>query len=183
MCNSCRKGGSLDLIKQGDIESIDVLKDGSAAAIYGARGSSGVILITTTKAGSEQGVTDISFGSFMSIDNKVLNKMEVLSADEFVSRGGTDFGSDTDWIDEITQTGLSYATNASVSGSFGGTSYRASVNWRKNNGIIKGVDNERLNTRLNLNHSAIDDRLRLNVNLSLTNASTAIKATLMKNLS
>ncbi|MHA7099727.1 SusC/RagA family TonB-linked outer membrane protein [Roseivirga pacifica] len=162
-------GADLSNVDPNDIASIDVLKDGSAAAIYGARGSSGVILITTTKAGSEQGVTDISFGSFMSIDNKVLNKMEVLSADEFVSRGGTDFGSDTDWMDVITQTGLSYSTNASVSGSFGGTSYRASVNWRKNNGIIKGVDNERLNTRLNLNHSAIDDRLRLNVNLSLTN--------------
>lgn len=162
-------GADLNNVDPNDIASIDVLKDASAAAIYGARASSGVILITTTKGGSEQGVTNISVGSFVAIDNVVLNKIEPLSTEEFLARGGTDFGGDTDWIDQVTRTAVSQATNASVSGSFGGTSYRASVNWRENQGVVKGIGNERLNTRLNLSHSAINDRLRLNVNATFTN--------------
>jgi len=162
-------GADLANVDPNDIASIDVLKDASAAAIYGARASSGVILITTTKAGKEQGVTNVTVGSFVSVDNLTLPNISPLSAEEFVARGGTDFGSDTDWIEEITQTAVSTATNAAVSGSFGSTSYRASVNWRKNEGIVKGIENERLNTRLNLSHSAINDRLRLNVNLAVTN--------------
>lgn len=162
-------GADLSNVDPNDIASIDVLKDASAAAIYGARASSGVIIITTTKAGSEQGVTDVSIGSFVSIDNLTLPNISPLSAEEFVSRGGTDYGSETDWIDQITRTAVSQATNASISGSFGGTSYRASINWRENEGIVKGIGNERLNTRLNLSHSAINDRLRLNVNVALTN--------------
>jgi len=162
-------GADLQNIDPNDIQSIDVLKDGSAAAIYGARASSGVILITTTKAASNEAQTNITLNSFVSFDDKA-NTIDVLSADEFVARGGTDFGSDTNWIDELTQTGVSYATNLSVSGSFGNTAYRAAVNWRQNEGIIKGVNNERLNTRLNLSHSAINDRLRLTFNISMTNS-------------
>ena len=161
-------GADLQNVDPNDIASIDVLKDGSAAAIYGARGSSGVILITTTRTGQEDGVTNVSLNSFVTA-NEATRIIDRLSADEFVARGGTDFGFDTDWVDEITETGLSYATNLSISGAFGSTSYRAAINWRENNGIIKGVNNERLNTRLNLAHSAINDRLRFNVNVSMTN--------------
>lgn len=161
-------GADLANVDPNDIASIDVLKDASAAAIYGARASSGVILITTTKAGKDQGVTDISLGGFISFDNLTLPKIRPLTAQEFVARGGTNYGSNTDWIDVITETAVSTATNASVSGSFGATSYRASINWRKNEGIVKGIKNERLNTRLNLAHSAVNDRLRLNVNVAVT---------------
>jgi len=162
-------GADLANVDPNDIASIDVLKDASAAAIYGARASSGVILITTTKAGSEQGVTNVSVGSFVAVDNLTLPNIRPLNAEEFVAQGGADFGSNTDWIDEVTRTAVSYATNAAISGSFGSTSYRASVNWRQNEGIVKGIGNERLNTRINLSHSAINDRLRLNVNVALTN--------------
>lgn len=161
-------GADLANVDPNDIASIDVLKDGSAAAIYGARASSGVILITTTEKRSGEALTNVTLNSFISFDSQA-NSIDVLSADEFVARGGVDFGSETDWIDELTQTGVSYATNLSVSGSFGSTSYRAAINWRQNEGIVKGVNNERLNTRLNLSHSAINDRLRLNVNISMTN--------------
>lgn len=165
-------GADLSNVDPNDIASIDVLKDGSAAAIYGARGSSGVILITTTKGSDgEDGITNITLNTFTSIESKVLNKISVLDRDAFVARGGTDFGSNTDWVDVITQNALSYATNASVSGSFGGTSYRASVNYRNNEGIVKGFKNERLNTRLNVTHRAINDRLRLTANINLTNSS------------
>lgn len=161
-------GADLNNIDPNDIASIDVLKDGSAAAIYGARGSSGVILITSKSGKGGAARTNITLNSFVSFDN-VANTIDVLSPDEFLERGGIDEGSRTDWIDELTQTGVSYATNLSITGGTGSTSYSASVNWRRNEGIIIGAGNERLNTRLNLSHSAINDRLRLNMNLSFTN--------------
>ncbi len=168
-------GADLANVDPNDIASIDVLKDGSAAAIYGARGSSGVILITTTKGNTGDGLTNISVNTFASIETKALNKLRVLNPTEFLSRGGTDFGSQTDWVDVITQDAFSYATNVSLSGSSGGTSYRASVNYRNNEGIVKGFKNERLNTRLNVTHNAINDRLRLNANINITNGSFGAK--------
>lgn len=161
-------GASLENVDPNDIQSIDVLKDGSAAAIYGARGSSGVILITTTKKGSKEGSTNVTINSFATVD-QATNLIPILSAEEFVARGGNDFGSDTDWRDELIDDALSFTTNASVSGSFGNSNYMASVNYRDNNGIVNGVSNERLNTRLNLSQGALDNKLRFNVNLSFTN--------------
>lgn len=161
-------GADLANVDPNDIASIDVLKDGSAAAIYGARASSGVILITTTKGSGETGISRISINSFVAVD-QAIRTIDVLSAKEFVARGGEDFKHNTDWFDVLTRDAVSYTTNASVSGSFGTTSYRASVNYRNNKGIIKGVSNERLNTRLNLAHTALNDKLRLNFNLSVTN--------------
>ncbi|GMQ26237.1 TonB-dependent receptor [Algoriphagus sp. oki45] len=161
-------GASLENVDPNDIQSIDVLKDGSAAAIYGARGSSGVILITTTRQGKKDGTTNVNINSFATLD-QATNLIPILSPEEFVARGGTDFGSRTDWRDELIDDALSFTTNASVSGSFNNTSYMASVNYRDNNGIVNGVGNERLNTRLNLSQGALNNRLRLNVNLSFTN--------------
>jgi len=161
-------GASLENVDPNDIQSIDVLKDGSAAAIYGARGSSGVILITTTKQGKKEGVTNVTINSFGTLD-QATNLIPVLSPEEFVARGGTDFGSRTDWRDELISDALSFTTNASVSGSFNNTSYMASVNYRDNNGIVNGVGNERLNTRLNLSQGALNNTLRFNINLSFTN--------------
>lgn len=161
-------GASIENVDPNDIQSIDVLKDGSAAAIYGARGSSGVILITTTRQGSREGTANVSINSFVTMD-QATNLIPVLSAEEFVERGGTDFGSDTDWRQELIQDAVSHTTNASVSGSFNNTNYLASVNYRNNQGIVKGVNNERLNTRFNITHGALDNKLRFNVNLSFTN--------------
>jgi TonB-linked SusC/RagA family outer membrane protein len=161
-------GASLENVDPNDIQSIDVLKDGSAAAIYGARGSSGVILITTTKKGSKEGTANVTINSFATLD-QATNLIPILSAEEFVARGGNNFGSSTDWRDELIDDAMSFTTNASVSGSFGNSNYMASVNYRDNNGIVNGVGNERLNTRLNLSQGALDNKLRFNVNLSFTN--------------
>ncbi|MDO8965390.1 MAG: SusC/RagA family TonB-linked outer membrane protein [Algoriphagus sp.] len=161
-------GASLENVDPNDIQSIDVLKDGSAAAIYGARGSSGVILITTTRQGKKEGTTNVTINSFATMD-RAANLIPILSAEEFVARGGNNFGSKTDWRNELIDDALSYTTNASVSGSFGNSNYMASVNYRDNNGIVNGVGNERLNTRLNLSQGALDNKLRFNVNLSFTN--------------
>ncbi len=161
-------GASIENVDPNDIQSIDVLKDGSAAAIYGARGSSGVILITTTKKATKDGRTNVSINTFGTLD-QATNLIPVLSPEEFVARGGTDFGSRTDWRDELISDAYSYTTNASVSGGFNNTNYMASVNWRDNKGIVDGVSNERLNTRLNLAQGALDNRLRFIINLSFTN--------------
>ena len=161
-------GASLENVDPNDIQSIDVLKDGSAAAIYGARGSSGVILITTTKQNPKDGRVNVAINAFGTMD-QATNLIPVLSADEFLERGGTDFGSRTDWRDELIDNAFSYTTNASISGGFNNTNYMASVNYRDNEGIVNGVSNKRLNTRLNLSQGAFDNRLRFNVNLSFTN--------------
>ena len=160
-------GASIENVDPNDIESIDVLKDGSAAAIYGARGSSGVILITTKKKSSREGTTNVTINSFATLD-QATNLIEVLSPEAFVERGGTDFGSRTDWRNELIDDAFSYTTNASVAGGFNNTTFLASVNYRDNNGIVNGVSNERLNTRFNLSHGALNNRLRMNFNISNT---------------
>jgi TonB-dependent starch-binding outer membrane protein SusC len=162
-------GASLDNVDPNDIETIDVLKDGSAAAIYGARGSSGVILVTTKSGKSGRGAyTNVDYNGFVTVD-QVANTITVLSPEEYVSRGGQDFGNRTNWFDELTQVGTSQTHNLSIAGASGTTTYRASVNYRDNQGIVKGVDFQRLNTRLSVGHEAMDGRLRLNANLAHNN--------------
>jgi iron complex outermembrane receptor protein len=160
-------GASIENVDPNDIQSIDVLKDGSAASIYGARGSSGVILITTTKRSSKEGVTNVAINTFATVD-QATNLLDMLSPEEFVARGGTDFGSRTDWRDELISDAFSFTTNASVSGGFNNTNFLASVNYRDNTGIVNGVSNERLNTRINVSHGALNNRLRMNLNVSNT---------------
>jgi TonB-linked SusC/RagA family outer membrane protein len=160
-------GASLENVDPNDIQSIDVLKDGSAAAIYGARGSSGVILITTNKKNNREGTTNVAINTYGTM-NQATNLIPVLSPEEFVARGGTDYGSRTDWRDLMLSDSFSASTSASVSGGFNNTNYLASVNYRDNKGVIKGVENNRLNARLNLRQGALDNRLRFNINLSMT---------------
>lgn len=160
-------GASMENVDPNDIQSIDVLKDGSAAAIYGARGSSGVILITTNKKNNREGTTNVAINTYGTL-NQATNLIPVLSPEEFVERGGTDYGSRTDWRDEMLSDSFSASTSASVSGGFNNTNYLASVNYRDNNGVIKGVENNRLNARLNIRQGALDNKLRFNINLSVT---------------
>ncbi len=161
-------GASLDNVDPNDIETIDVLKDGSAAAIYGSRGSAGVILVTTKSGagGSSEPTTSVDFNAFTTVD-MVANTIPVLSANEFVAQGGENFGSNTDWVDELTRDAVSYTANLAIGGSNGiGTNYRASVNYRNNEGVAVNTGFERINTRLQLNQAALDNRLRLSVNFS-----------------
>ncbi len=161
-------GASLENVDPNDIESIDVLKDGSAAAIYGARGSSGVILVTTNKQSRREPTTNVSINSYGTI-NQATNLIPTLSAEDFIARGGTDFGSRTDWRGEMLSDSFSSSNSASISGGFNNTNYLASINYRDNKGVINGVENRRLNARLNLRQGALDNKLRFNINLSVTN--------------
>ena len=156
-------GASLNSLDPNDIESMDILKDGSAAAIYGSRGSSGVILITTK--GGKAGQTSMEYNSYVSLEN-VARTPEVMSASEYVTVGGNDHGSETDWFEEITRAGVTHVHNLSLSGGNEGTTYRASLNYRDGQGVAINTGFDQLTGRLNLTQRALDDRLRVTINLS-----------------
>jgi iron complex outermembrane receptor protein len=163
-------GGSLDNVDPNDIASMDVLKDGSAAAIYGTRGSAGVILVTT-KSGKE-GRFDVNYNGYVSFET-VAKTVDMMDASEWRALSaetgqGTDLGSSTDWFDETTQTGVQQTHNLSLSGGTKSTSYRASINFRDADGVMINSGFKQLNARLNLTQKAINDKLTLTMNFAGT---------------
>lgn len=159
-------GGSLNNIDPNDIESIDILKDGSAAAIYGTRGSAGVILVTT-KSG-KVGKVQVDYNGSFSVES-VAKSVPVLSAEQFRNfGGGTDLGSSTDWFEETTQDALAQVHNLSLSGGTEQTTYRLSVNYRDAEGVAITTGFDQLNARLNLTQKALNDKLTLTAQLSTT---------------
>jgi len=159
-------GGSLNNVDPSDIASIDVLKDASAAAIYGTRGSGGVIIVTTKsgQGGTGDNVT-VSYNGYITLRG-IENQLDVLDADEFrqlSSDAGVsinDGGADTDWFDEITQTGIDNVHNLALSGGTSETNYRVSVNFRDVEGIQQKTGFQQQNARLNLTHFALDRKLK-----------------------
>ncbi len=160
-------GASLQNVDPNDIESISVLKDGSAAAIYGSRGSSGVIIVTTKKGTASQDVK-WSYNAQFSTESAV-NATQRLSPTEFVAAGGTDLGSQTDWIDEVTENPFSHNHGLSASGGIGSnSSFRISANIREKNGILINTGYDQFNTRLNFSSRAFNDKLKIDFNTSYT---------------
>jgi TonB-dependent starch-binding outer membrane protein SusC len=159
-------GASLQNIDPNDIESMDVLKDGSAAAIYGSRGSSGVIIITTKKG--KKGDVKVGYSGQFGVSS-ILRSVQIMDAQEFLAAGGTDLGNTTDWVDAVTQSGTNQVHGVSVDGGMGKTSYRVSGNYRKVDGILQNSGFDQFNTRLNLNTKAFDDKLSIDFNTSYTN--------------
>jgi len=161
-------GASLENVDPNDIASISVLKDGSAAAIYGSRGSSGVIIVTTKK-GSKSKELQWTYSGQLSTESAV-NSVSVLNPTEFVAAGGTDLESQTDWLDEVTQTPVSHNHGLAVSGGVGdNSSFRISANVRERNGILRNTGFDQFNTRLNFSSSAFNDKLKIDFNTSYTN--------------
>tara|TARA_R110002051_G_scaffold41085_1_gene85021 strand:- start:153 stop:3110 length:2958 start_codon:yes stop_codon:yes gene_type:complete len=158
-------GASLANVDPNDISSINVLKDGSAAAIYGTRGSSGVILVTTKKGKS--GDVKVTYNGQLSASEK-LNTVSVMNGDQFAAAGGTDLGSRTDWLEEVTRTGITNVHNVAVSGGQENTTYRFSANTRDVQGILKESGFNQFNTRANLSTRMFDDKLKVDFNTSYT---------------
>jgi len=159
-------GATLDNVDPNDIASVNVLKDGSAAAIYGSRGSSGVILVTT-KSG-KAGKVKVNYNVYGALDTKA-RTLPVLDRDEFVSLGGNELSNgSTDWIDEVTRNAFSQVHNLSISGGTESTTFRISGNVRDIDGILAESGFEQVNFRANLDHYAINDRLNLTFNFSTT---------------
>ncbi|MCC6459885.1 MAG: SusC/RagA family TonB-linked outer membrane protein [Saprospiraceae bacterium] len=158
---------SLRQVDPNDIESIDVLKDGSAAAIYGTRASSGVILITTRKGQVGKSTVDYHFTA--SVD-QIAKKLPLLSGADYVNlAGGDNLGSNTDWLDEVSQNGRSMIHGLNMTGGTAKTSYRVSLNYRDIEGIAKGTGFSQYNANVSLQQKALDNRLTLSANVgSLT---------------
>ncbi|HLS94722.1 MAG TPA: SusC/RagA family TonB-linked outer membrane protein [Sphingobacterium sp.] len=165
-------GASLSLVAPDDIESIDVLRDASATAIYGSKAANGVIIVTTKKGKSEQ--TNISYNGYVAIDN-VAKRYEMMNGEQyrkFVADNGfsmeptDDLGADTDWQREVERTGISNNHNISLLGGAGKTQYAASLNTLKNNGVINGTDMGRQIGRGFLQTKALEDRLTASFNVT-----------------
>lgn len=161
----------LNFINPQDIESMDVLKDASATAIYGARAANGVIVITTKKGKTGKTQMDMSVSTGFST---LANKVDVFSADEFrrevVAVGGNldDGGANTNWQDELTRTGISKNINLSLSGGAQKFSYYASLGVNDQEGILRGSNLKSYSGRLNLTQRAFNDRLKIEFNMTAT---------------
>ncbi|MCE7054829.1 TonB-dependent receptor [Algoriphagus sp. AGSA1] len=160
----------LNFLNPNDIESIDVLKDASATALYGSRASNGVVVITTRKG--KKGTTQMNF-SASSAWSSIAKKIDVFGVDEFrnqvVAAGGAleDFGGNTDWQDELTQTGFSQDYNFSMSGANTEKfSYFTSVGYQDQEGILKNSELKRYSGKLNMNQKAFNGRLIVDYNLT-----------------
>ena len=163
----------LSVVNPQDIESFSVLKDASATAIYGSRGSNGVIIITTKKGRKGQKPT-VSYSGSVTISEKK-NTVDVLSADEFRANVERLYGKDseaysalgtanTNWQDLIYRTAISHDHNITVSGAAKSLPYRVSVGYTDQQGIVKTSDFKRATASLNLNPSFFQDHLTLNLN-------------------
>jgi TonB-linked SusC/RagA family outer membrane protein len=160
--------GSLNTVAPSDIESIDILKDGSAAAIYGSRGQNGVILIQTRRAASNQPAT-IEYSGYVNTQ-RIYNQPELLDASDYrrlIDEGVnfTDYGGDTNWIDQITQNPVGQTHNLTLMGGSNQTSYTASLNYKQWEGIFITTDDNELTGRINVRHSMFDNMLTADVNL------------------
>jgi iron complex outermembrane receptor protein len=158
-------GATLENVDPNDLESVTVLKDASAAAIYGSRGSSGVILVTTKKG--TPGNAQISYNGTLT-QSSILNQITNMSPSEFIAAGGRDLGSQTDWLDAVTRDAITQYHSLSAAGGNGRSNYRVSANVRNNEGILENSGFESFNTRLNFSTTALNDRLKIEFNSSFT---------------
>jgi iron complex outermembrane receptor protein len=159
----------LNFINSEDIESIDVLKDASATAIYGARGANGVIIITTKKG--KEGTAKISYNGNVGTSSMVSN-LNVFTADEFRKESKAinaifiDDGGNTDWIKEVTRQATTQNHNLGLSGGTKNLSYFGSLGFQDQEGILRSSDLKRYSGRINVSQKALDGKLNVEVNLN-----------------
>ena len=162
--------GTLINIAPEDIESIDVLKDGSAAAIYGTRGTNGVILITTKKVNGETPPT-VDINTYFTVQ-KITKRLDFMNATQYrqlVAQnkpGATDYGGNTNWFDQVSQSPLSKVYNISLKGGSRNTNYIASLAYRDLEGIMRKSNNQVLFPRLEVNHSMLNGKVKFNANIN-----------------
>ncbi len=166
-------GNPLAMISPENIESMTILKDASATAIYGARASNGVIIVTTKRGKS--GKPQINFSANMYI-NHAHKRWDVLSADEFRNLIVERFGENsdaanalgdtsTDWQDEVLRTTVSSDYSLSIGGTAGVLPYHANISYTNSNGIIKTSKMDRLTLGFNLSPKFFQDHLSVNANV------------------
>ncbi|MDN3669446.1 TonB-dependent receptor [Echinicola jeungdonensis] len=158
----------LNSINPADIESIDILKDASATAIYGSRGANGVIIITTKSKSMGEAVT---YDSYVGVSN-IRKTLPVLSADEYRNYAESidipypDEGANTFWQDEVFRTGLTHNHNVGFGGGNVSSSYRASFGHTSQEGILRSSGLKKYTGRFNGTHKAMEGKLRLGINMT-----------------
>lgn len=162
-------GASPENVDPNDIESLSILKDGSAS-IYGVRGSNGVIFITTKK--SNKTGFHIEYNGSASYED-IAKSVPAMTSDEWRALSkkavlGTDYNNNTYWIEEITKPAFSTTQNIALSGGNGKTTFRASFNVRNGDGILINTGYNQLNGRINVTQKAFNDKLTLDLNLGGT---------------
>jgi iron complex outermembrane receptor protein len=180
-------GVPITTISPTDIETMDVLKDASASAIYGSRAANGVIIITTKRGKS--GRATVTFNNYVGMD-VISNNLKLLDGPGYIDevrrikgeaslqdsqrfpKDASGKNYNTDWWDEISRVGYTNSHDLSVSGGSPTFSYRGSLNYLKRNGIIKNTGFDRLTGRINLDQKALDNRLNIQYSLSYTNTNS-----------
>ena len=155
----------LNFLNPNDIEKIDILKDASATAIYGARGANGVVLITTKKGKGKGSLEyNVSLAS-----SKITKKYDLLSPTEFVAAAGAaqNLGSQTDWQDVLFRRGLSNDHSLTYGGGNDKGSYRFSMGYLNQDGIMTNSSMNRYSARFNGDQKFINDKLTIGVNLTV----------------
>ncbi len=163
-------GASMNNINPNDIESMDVLKDGSAAAIYGTRANAGVIIITTKKG--KEGKTQVEYSGSVSTANTA-GRIQLLNREQFIEAGGIDYGYETDWYQEITRVPVSTEHNIALSGGMKNVDYRASLNYKLNQGLAKNSEYQEIMARASVNQHALNDILEFNYNASYSKTNSS----------
>ncbi len=173
-------GVSLSLVAPEDIESIDVLRDASATAIYGSKAANGIIIVTTKK-GNKDGRTNVSYNAYLAIDN-TMNSLDMMTGDEYLAyatANDIDISAyydasnptNTNWQNEVLRTGISHNHNVSINGGQGKTSYSASLSYLDRQGVVTNTSMNRMNARSFVQTSTLKDHLDIavSVNASMTN--------------
>lgn len=165
-------GASIENVDPNDIASIDVLKDASAAAIYGTRGSAGVIVITTKSGDSTE--LSVDYNAYYTFEG-IENRLDVLTADQFRELSEAtgfeiqDDGSDPRWFEEISQLGSNFVHNLALSGGTEDLTFRVSGNYRTRDGIQQHTGFDQIGGRLNFSQWALDNKLKVTALMSVTN--------------
>jgi iron complex outermembrane receptor protein len=165
-------GVDFNSVQPNEILSIDVLKDASAAAIYGSRGANGVIIVTTNRQASDAEQKTLSYNGFVAIAN-VAKQLDVLSANQWRSYvrdnnvgGALDYGASTDWQKELLRTAISHSHNISFSNSRKHSGYRANITYNNNQGVVKRNSMNRLAGSLTAYEIGLNGRLRLDAGIN-----------------
>ena len=163
-------GVDISIVSPEDIESIDVLRDATATAIYGSKAANGVIIITTKKGSKER--TNVTYNGYVAIDN-ILKKFDVCTADDLRQYAKDnnitlkDGGANTDWQDEVLRTGISHNHNVNISGGNGSTNYMVSADLRKREGVIKMTGFDRFNVRSLVSTKTLKDHLTISIGANM----------------
>ncbi|MCR5130992.1 MAG: SusC/RagA family TonB-linked outer membrane protein [Prevotella sp.] len=162
-------GVDISIVAPDDIESIDVLRDATATAIYGSKAANGVIIITTKKGGEDR--TNVTYNGYAAFDN-ILNTYDMCTADElreYAKNNGItlkDGGANVDWQEEVLRTGISHNHNLSINGGNGRTNYMISGNLMKRQGVIKMTGMDRVNLRSLVSTKVLKDHLTLSMGIN-----------------